>query len=201
MKKWYIECPYCKNEIKEWAVKCQYCHEYLDKEQAPDKDHPGQTIAQTKAVKKKSNRIARIIIWVVVFIIILSNLWGNDNNTTPDNTIWLKVQARVNTINNQFGKWWVAERDKFEKAMCVWDCNNAEISLYFSSKLNKDVDWVDEDNVARWQAFNLASEIDWKKATVNVYVNWALVEKCVTKNWEKKVDYCEINWEKVYNQY
>ena len=32
MKKWYKECPYCKNEIKEWAIKCQYCKEFLDDE-------------------------------------------------------------------------------------------------------------------------------------------------------------------------
>jgi len=34
MKKNFIECPFCKNEIREGAVKCQYCHEYLNKEKA-----------------------------------------------------------------------------------------------------------------------------------------------------------------------
>ena len=29
MKKGYIECPFCANEIKEWAKKCQYCKEFL----------------------------------------------------------------------------------------------------------------------------------------------------------------------------
>ena len=29
MKKGYIECPFCANEIKKWAKKCQYCKEFL----------------------------------------------------------------------------------------------------------------------------------------------------------------------------
>ena len=31
MKKWFIECPFCKNEIKEGALKCQHCWEFLTK--------------------------------------------------------------------------------------------------------------------------------------------------------------------------
>ena len=31
MKKWYIKCPFCANEIKEWAIKCQFCEEFLNK--------------------------------------------------------------------------------------------------------------------------------------------------------------------------
>lgn len=30
MKKWYIKCPYCMEEILEWAKKCKHCGEFLD---------------------------------------------------------------------------------------------------------------------------------------------------------------------------
>ena len=33
MKKWFIKCPFCANDIKEWAIKCQYCHEFLEAEE------------------------------------------------------------------------------------------------------------------------------------------------------------------------
>ena len=30
MKKGYIKCPFCANEIKKWAIRCQFCNELLD---------------------------------------------------------------------------------------------------------------------------------------------------------------------------
>ncbi len=33
MKKWFKECPFCKNEIKEKAIKCQYCWEFLSEDE------------------------------------------------------------------------------------------------------------------------------------------------------------------------
>ena len=38
MKRWYKECPYCKNEIKKEAIKCQYCHELLESNEEEVKD-------------------------------------------------------------------------------------------------------------------------------------------------------------------
>ena len=39
MKKWYKECPFCKNEIKIDAIKCMYCKEMLPIEE-PVIEHP-----------------------------------------------------------------------------------------------------------------------------------------------------------------
>jgi len=195
MKKWFVECPFCKNEIKEGAKKCQYCWEFLNPNDAPSQEVPGQTVWQTNAVKKKSSKVARIIIWIVVLFIIIWNAWKNNTSTTNDNSIWMKVQERVNYVNTLF-EW---ELTNFEKVECIWDCNNAEIAIYFTDKLNKEKDWVDEDTVARWQSLNLTNTIGWQKAVANVYVSWKLVEKCEASN--QKVNYCEIDWKKEYNHY
>ena len=36
MKKWYKECPFCKEEIKREAIKCQFCKEMLPNEEIED---------------------------------------------------------------------------------------------------------------------------------------------------------------------
>ena len=197
MKKWFIECPYCKNEIKEGAIKCQYCWEFLDKDQAPSTEVPWQTVGQTKAVKKKSRRVWWIVIWIITIFIIIWNVNKDDkNNSTTDNTIWMKVIERMKK-KKKISEWW----DKLDKVECVWNCNNAEISIYLNEEPNKDIDWFDIDTMARWQAYNLTRTIGWKKAIVNIYVKWVLKEKCVTKDKENRIDYCEVDWIKKNNQY
>ena len=48
MKRWYKECPFCKNEIKKEAIKCQYCHEFLDDSSTHSKN------ITPKKIEKKS---------------------------------------------------------------------------------------------------------------------------------------------------
>ncbi len=71
MKKWFKECPFCKNEIKEKAIKCQYCWEFLNKD---EKESSG---AKYQWVRYKNKRFW-IILWIVVvlfLIIYISSLW------------------------------------------------------------------------------------------------------------------------------
>jgi hypothetical protein len=104
MKKWYVECPFCKNEIKEGAIKCQYCWEFLNPDEAPSKDVPGQTVWQTKAIKKKSKKLLWIWIWVFVLICIIA--WKNGKkwtNTTSNS------QAPTMAIEQRNESWEVVE--------------------------------------------------------------------------------------------
>ena len=83
MKKWYIKCPFCANEIKQWAQKCQYCKEYLDSSKS-DGDNVVAKIKDTdptnnsfwykffrKDLDLSSKRWHRLfkIIWILTVII------------------------------------------------------------------------------------------------------------------------------------
>ena len=67
MKKWYIECPYCANEIKEGATKCQYCKEFIWWNNSVIEE---QFEVHSDGKYKKSKNIIWVIIWCI-FIIIL----------------------------------------------------------------------------------------------------------------------------------
>lgn len=155
-----------------------------------------QTVEQTKAVKRKSWWC--FLWWIVVLIVWTTIVWllARKSDERTMDAIWQQVQARVDYVNDLF---W--ELSKFEKAECVWDCKNLTIALYFSEELDKGIDWMDVDNVARWQAYNLTNEIWLRKATAQVYVKWELKETCTTREWEAKIDYCNIGWVIKYNTY
>lgn len=97
MKKWYIKCPYCDNEIKEWAKKCQYCHEFLDK--STDIKNEKINTDESKAIEQNiSNqhrpRYKNVWVWIFLWIFLIVLIYNIGYRAK-------KKDAR-DTINNYY---------------------------------------------------------------------------------------------------
>lgn len=183
MEKWFMECPYCKNEIKEWAIKCQYCWEFLDKDQAPSTEVPWQTVWQTKATKKKSNRVKRIFV-IIVWIILWASLSSKDNTkTTNVDTKLQAVNSRIQHLKELYD--WTESESTLIKVECENNNCKSHIMFYF------DKDSIELDTFARWQAVNFSKDIQGPIYITSI-VDWKF-EKCFANNWQIKTDY-ENNW-------
>lgn len=55
MKKWFTECPFCKNEIKEGAIKCQFCWEFLDGREKEEKKEKKESKKYSQIVNYSNN--------------------------------------------------------------------------------------------------------------------------------------------------
>lgn len=98
MKNWYMECPFCANEIKEGAKKCMYCKEYLNIE-APKENikEESKEVKNVEDDKKTSSVWWRVfvvlyfIITVPIFLFICILIFNDFSRiwlSIPDNSYW-----------------------------------------------------------------------------------------------------------------
>lgn len=92
MKKWYRECPFCKEEIKKAAIKCQYCWEILPVEEIEEK------IPETKECPFCKNEIKYKAIKCQYCHEFL------EKNTNTQNKKLINYEWRKNVINKWMAK-------------------------------------------------------------------------------------------------
>ena len=95
MKKTYIKCPFCANEIKEWTIKCPHCEEFLDW-----RNHR----KENKLGIKPSN--LKIIVWIIIWILLILCLlcWlfkdYNKNDISYENRVEI-IQDSNSTLDDR----------------------------------------------------------------------------------------------------
>lgn len=88
MKKGYVECPFCANEIKEGAKKCQYCKEFLV-------ENKERVISDEKFKKRKK----------VNFVWSVEKLTMNERQLEKNmkiGSIWIKFCSRIMALRFPF---------------------------------------------------------------------------------------------------
>lgn len=77
MEKWFIQCPFCNEEIKEGAKKCRFCWEFLDR---PSKIE--DTVKKDEKNKKPVYK--KWWFWVILFFLCLCFVWSWSKNWTSE---------------------------------------------------------------------------------------------------------------------
>lgn len=145
MKKWFIKCPFCANEIKEWAIKCQYCWEFLDWRNQ-DKENNVSTTASWNIyydmvstihcptcwftwkpwkVLKWNFFVEFILYWFMIIPWIIYSIRRRSKTTCCCPQCWNKI-VEISKLNSEKASWtiWKTEtgKDKKKKMWVWWRC-------------------------------------------------------------------------------
>ena len=176
MKKWFMKCPFCANEIKEWATKCQYCEEFLDwRTEKKGKNTSKNNEKNNKKWffyrffrrdlelnKKRGHRLIKIIFWILMLILLIQTLIIPSFNEikNPD-----KIYEVVEPLQNRFttelvnlpdilNKWEIVYYDKTFWALLfyvwrVWEDKYRPISQEDLDRF-MDMYWWNEKNLSAY---------------------------------------------------
>lgn len=176
MKKWFMKCPYCANEIKKWAIKCQYCEEFLNWDKYRE-------IKNNQENWFKWNKKNKLII-IIMILIALFWLWFSIKSyfgwysmkrlckeTLDDYVNYLNDARNVNK------PWWyyqyVNDIDSFYSSIynsCVW-------SFYLSSNM-----YSSTNNETK--TYMIYYYLDWKEK--EIFSCFTENEPDCLSKWEKK---------------
>ena len=179
MKKWYIKCPFCANEIKEGAIKCSFCEEFLDS--------VNKWIKRNDDILPKGNKskkLAITIMWVIIFILccIIVFLFIKLNNNTANSNI-------TNTFEKK--KMCAEMRDEYEKYLKkTWNWEDNSWWHHYSVEIwDVDLFYSKEYDSCIWAYYSFADE-DWNFSrgyVISDYMNW---NKEILRCWTDKDTDC-----------
>lgn len=107
MKKWFMECPYCANEIKEGAVKCQYCHEFLDWKEEKKVPQSSKKTPNNKFLVILIITLWVLLLWICVLYILNNKHSKEDkNNNIKTDDIFKEIDDTKNSSEESTQLWW-----------------------------------------------------------------------------------------------
>lgn len=143
MKKGYIKCPFCANEIKEWAIKCQFCEEFLGWR---NKETPHKKWGKSKNLKKVL--IISLIIIIGVFLFLSYLLSKKENSNLREG--WIEYNDW--SISFQHPRNFIISDEPFED-FTFFEPTNINIQIYNFNTLVEPIisdEWQKEDFFSDW---------------------------------------------------
>ena len=174
MKKWYKECPFCKNEIKKEAIKCPFCEELLESK------HEWKETNSEISSNSKTYKILIIIMGIVIVLLlaIISFLFINLNNTSEkqnESNIFEKKKMCTEMHNNyedylKDTRDWSDDSEGHHYSQYIWD-----VDLFYNAEYDSCI-WV-------FTLYSNEDKIFSSAYVISDYTNWNKeILWCSTKN-------------------